>query len=672
MLSKLLSNITKKDGVPLKDGITDKKEEGLKASQQIFKSLLQALQNDGSSSKKNQLPAVNDAAEEESANSDDKKDTSTNVLGGSFLSVGDKKMKLNSKNAQAQNIVVQMDGQQEAKEKTEPSSKEAEGSLKSDAAKKLADDKEAKAKGDSSGQKSGGTEVEEKEIKDPSAESENGAAIAAHAADVNPEKSEQKSVLEKKMENTGEASSGKKSEASKPTNAQVSTGKDKLVDNEDTEEKKKIVTNTKNDSEKMESNASAVNEIKQQEQKAKSEPGDTETKKGEKKTAKTKNVPNGVESQQKEKAAKTVSSQNPAADKVVVKDDTEQKSTRSDSAGSSDKPTKKASRQAGLQSALHPQRSEKSLPVKGGKKEPLKFQSAVNQKAGDTDAGSKQKQTDRNSLPQASSVKMSFKGQEVETAFQKKAKKKSGNSKKQKAHATEHTDNKKRQQFLNRLGITNTRTQKRVRPVDFQGFSAVKADQSDMSLGEQKEMWEKQVSESIQSADDKQTKTTNASSSMKLGRMPVANMNLRRKILPGLTKSLKKAAASAQKDFGDWQKHTFKLDGDKNIHLSVRESKGVLHVKMGSLNLDLSKLLQQNIQQIRHHLKQEFGTEINLQFDGQGQEQHQQENSQSSSSRRRNYRSGMSGSKNVAPESLVGASDQGVRNFGYNKMEWTA
>jgi len=166
-----------------------------------------------------------------------------------------------------------------------------------------------------------------------------------------------------------------------------------------------------------------------------------------------------------------------------------------------------------------------------------------------------------------------------------------------------------------------------------------------------------------------------STSGFKLNQMPVANAFIRQRIVPGLTKIIKNAASSSRNgnNSGNWEKHNFVLDDGKNIHLSVREDKGVLQVKMNSMNADLRKLLQQNMHQIKQHMKQEFGTNIDLQFSNNGEQQ------QSADSFKGPFHPRNSGNNsnqfsdgNVATQTTGRGKVNSVRNFGYNQMEWQA
>ncbi len=264
---------------------------------------------------------------------------------------------------------------------------------------------------------------------------------------------------------------------------------------------------------------------------------------------------------------------------------------------------------------------------------------------------------------------VSTKGLEMKSVQQEKGKSTKGkNEAESSKQGLGKESSEGRNKLLSRLGISSVNTQKQVKPIDVQNFSGISVGEANPSLEEQKINWEEQLSKTMDSSPDKESKA----SSVRLGQMPITNVSLRKRILPGLTQRIQQAASSSKGDSSNWQKHNFTLDDGKNIQLSVRESKGVLQVKMGSMNLDLSKLLQQNLQQIREHLRQEFGSEVDLQFEGQQQgEESQFSEDTESSDRKRNYRNNF-GTKGVTVETAEEIRTKTVRNFGYNQMEWTA
>lgn len=207
-------------------------------------------------------------------------------------------------------------------------------------------------------------------------------------------------------------------------------------------------------------------------------------------------------------------------------------------------------------------------------------------------------------------------------------------------------------------------------PVLSQSFKGLSFSKNDGNR-EQEITWKSFAEES--KAVDKQEKghSSTSFSSFKLNQMPIANGSLRKNMLSGLKKSVMKAASKARKSPQQWQKHSFSLDDGKKVQLSVREVKGLLQVKMGSAHSDLNKIIQQNLQQIRNHLKQHFESEIDLQYDGSGREsEFSGESSGDNDNRRR--RSAEVMSNGVESGNAVEAQGVSVRNFGYNRMEWTA
>lgn len=223
-----------------------------------------------------------------------------------------------------------------------------------------------------------------------------------------------------------------------------------------------------------------------------------------------------------------------------------------------------------------------------------------------------------------------------------------------------------------RLPLSKHTSKNHMRSATFTGFTA--KDNEDYGSEEQQFRWEQQDLISPEENEKGKMSKGTASSGFKLNQMPVANAFLRQRILPGLTRSIKNAAGTSRNGTkpGKWEKHNFVLDDGKNIHLSVRENKGVLQVKMGSLNVDLRKLLQQNIHQIKQHLKQEFGTNIDLQFSNSGEQQQSSEFFKESSHPRNSANTNRLSDGKVATQTAGRPKVHSVRNFGYNQMEWKA
>ncbi|MDR8394251.1 hypothetical protein NC796_24090 [Aliifodinibius sp. S!AR15-10] len=223
--------------------------------------------------------------------------------------------------------------------------------------------------------------------------------------------------------------------------------------------------------------------------------------------------------------------------------------------------------------------------------------------------------------------------------------------------------------FLNQFGKLSA-------PSTNAGISNVAGDfstGSEIQFDEEKIVWKEHASESVESKGVKGTEQR-SSAHVKLGQVPVSNISLRRKLVPGLTKAVRTAAGESKKTPETWQKHNFTLDDGKKIHLSARQVKGVLQLKLGSLHGDLNRLLQQHQQQIREHLEQECGTEIDLQLENSGEQQMSEffGGSNSSPAQRGEKGGNVLGAAKTTSDKTDRELTESVRNFGYNKMEWTA
>lgn len=120
-----------------------------------------------------------------------------------------------------------------------------------------------------------------------------------------------------------------------------------------------------------------------------------------------------------------------------------------------------------------------------------------------------------------------------------------------------------------------------------------------------------------------------------------------------------------------WRHHRFVLDDGKSVNVSFRQADGAIQVQLGTGNAELNRLLQQNMDEIRQHLRQELDVEVDLEFQnfegGEFREGHPE-------------RPGRSG-RDSAPAGTVEGTQaefradgtrQTVRYLGFNTNEWTA
>lgn len=182
--------------------------------------------------------------------------------------------------------------------------------------------------------------------------------------------------------------------------------------------------------------------------------------------------------------------------------------------------------------------------------------------------------------------------------------------------------------------------------------------------------WNKFGYEGSESLDDKKSNSLLIGLS-RLSQIPIMNTTVRQQLLNGIAQGVQKSTGTG-KTAETWQKHTFSLENGKNVQISVRQIEGVLHLKLGSTNTELTKLLQINQQEIKDHLQKEFDIEVDLEFNQQDDEKSSEwfDAMQGHRSSNRGYQSSSGGTRgNVTDGQSTG---RAVRNFGYNQMEWTA
>lgn len=161
---------------------------------------------------------------------------------------------------------------------------------------------------------------------------------------------------------------------------------------------------------------------------------------------------------------------------------------------------------------------------------------------------------------------------------------------------------------------------------------------------------------------------------MRLGQIPISNLMIRRNLLPGLTQQVVKAAGANSGSSEVWQKHNIEIEQGKNVQISVRKTEGVLQLRLGSSNPELNRLMQQYQHEIRQHLEEECGLEVDLQFDNPEEDTLAQFFDGSA------HREGVGSSGGQNPASSGGRDTDrtesgdpvpAIRRFGYNQMEWT-
>lgn len=623
MLSKLLSKVGNKEAVSLQDGATTsgKNEKGLDSSKKVFQSLLQALQGDGEEGSPKLVQLAGDDSSQSKVDSE-KTDKVATVLGGQFSiqrSVANAEKKIGTQSTGKESLeMTSENSKQVSPNSEEPNSKvkaEVEGS--SDNSNKTKKVVEANSKQD-------------------------GQLKGAGDSNSNPAKELQKKVTgttseaESVASKTGNESTGN-TEGSKVGSATNSKSESSIEGV--TTQNKEMVTVEKENAQ-IEGKAQAESSQNEGVGKSQTQSLSLNESKG------AKNAIVKPANSSKETAA------TPKVDlQAEHKTDGEPQRRSSENVKNKQAPTEKRPQ------SIFGQQLVKQAPA---------ITANVEQGTVAEQADHRQKFVDnfsqKNSVIGSDQKGFEFKSLQVEKMQRKQ---KNGDTRRSR------DEKRKRNSESGRIGFSARSRQEKLPPLQSLSSPELAVPDSGSQTWSEDIIWEEQLSESSEVSEKESSKKAVASSTMRLGQMPVANISLRKQILPGLSKTVSQAASEAQKTPEQWQKHNFVLDDGKNIQLSVRESKGVLHVKMGSLNLDLSKLLQQNLQEIRDHLKQEFGTDVNLQFENQGQQSSEFAEDSDSSNNEKNYPRTFTNNELTAKKS-----DQvnlnSVRSFGYNQMEWTA
>lgn len=653
MLSKLMSNIANKDV----EGLAEDKG-GMEASEKAFKSLLESLQGGGSSGKQPLL----DLTESDENSDSGGKGSKLDILGGNFIEVGSDGESVDDDSAKAiQSLLERL----QQLHKAEADGEGAENKLMGD---EIADDESSESDEDS---------ADSKRALDSSSADGKGKFTVQEGSDNESAGSEKINPGSESIQ-AGELKTDKGEENS---------GKDKNAENKEADQTKKAEPKTGPLSEQNDRTENKDGPMVQQ---LSSDGEETKTEDQDKKQAQAENKENNKVT----RPAGSIQSESRQTSQQTVEVQEAEELQKGDSRGSEEKPSEtddkvetkstKGEHDSHIRNTDQQinQSGKKAASRSGSQREFTNPQNNSEQNGINRELsgmqGAKSELTDQQKkvvdsfFQQNTSAGISEKGMEMKSAQAEKGKKKSKESTDRGNGGMGSRLGKSRDELLSRLGISNRETQKQAPPLDLQNFSGISTGSSETKNEQQEIMWEKKAAgTTVEKGEDKETMANN-SSSVRLGQMPVTNASLRKNIIPGLTQSIRQAASEAQKNPDNWKKHNFVLDDGKKIQLSVRESKGVLQVKMGSMNGDLSKLLQQNMQQIREHLKQEFGSSIDLQFEGheEGNESQFTGDTQTSD-RRRNYRNSFSNT-GTGTETVEAESTRKVRDFGYNRMEWTA
>ena len=177
---------------------------------------------------------------------------------------------------------------------------------------------------------------------------------------------------------------------------------------------------------------------------------------------------------------------------------------------------------------------------------------------------------------------------------------------------------------------------------------------------------------------EEQRRDSTAVAMSRLAQLPVANISVRKHLLPGLTQQVLEAAAGRSAG-GGWQKQSLVLDDGHRIQLATRRVDGVLQVKISSVDTELNRLLIQHQQEIREHLEKKCDLKLDLQFEQENFEETSSDGSAEAGFAGLSYGSDGKGSRlwgrdreKTVEKPVEKLTPVSVRSFGYNQMEWIA
>lgn len=182
--------------------------------------------------------------------------------------------------------------------------------------------------------------------------------------------------------------------------------------------------------------------------------------------------------------------------------------------------------------------------------------------------------------------------------------------------------------------------------------------------------WEKIKMEVAAFKDETDERREAALHLTQMGKMTLTSADIRREVMPGLTRMIQLVRDAESNRSEAWQNHRIQIADGSNLRISTREVDGVLQLKMGTSNPELNRLLQQHVQEIREHLEKECEISVELQLDS-GQTDGFDRFFGHSGQKEGNPHYRPASDEWARPVSVDKVAPQAVRNFGYNQMEWT-
>jgi hypothetical protein len=130
---------------------------------------------------------------------------------------------------------------------------------------------------------------------------------------------------------------------------------------------------------------------------------------------------------------------------------------------------------------------------------------------------------------------------------------------------------------------------------------------------------------------------------------------------------------SQAKDGQQWHRHRIIMDKGEALNLAMQKSDGTLQVHISTGNAEMTRMLQQHLQQIKAHLQEQLNMQVDVQLQQDPNAEAQSGFQEQLQERGANgQESGGSNSLGIEADSNEGASrSRRPRMFGFNNNEWT-
>lgn len=146
----------------------------------------------------------------------------------------------------------------------------------------------------------------------------------------------------------------------------------------------------------------------------------------------------------------------------------------------------------------------------------------------------------------------------------------------------------------------------------------------------------------------------------------------RRSLSVQVAQTVQRGWSSQGQNMEQWQNHRFTFDDGNSLNVSVRQAEGGLQLQLGTSNTELSKLIQQNLNEINRLLQQQLNMNIDLEMQHFGSGEFGKSNDSDASASSADVVETETETE-TGPENRVGdISRKKMRYLGFNNKEWTA